>query len=161
MPASGVGTSAIAASAQLSELAPNTIYHYRVTASNAEDQNDPAHGGDQTFTTFASSDSASTNDPTMPATARDGALSAEASGGTGSVTVGHYGSDIGGPPLPGSSGNYVDVYLGAGANFTKVEITNCEVATGTKAFWYDPASGWQEVSSQSYPAPGRLRASRP
>jgi hypothetical protein len=147
-PKSGFGISATAASASLIELAPNTTYHYRISASNAEGT---FYGGDETFTTPVGSTSATA--PPEPATAIEGGLSAEASGGTGTVTVGHYGSDIGGPPLPSSDGVYVDVYRSAGATFTQIKIVDCEVGAATKIWWYDPGAGWQEASDQSY-SPG-------
>lgn len=147
---SATGSSSIEASAQLSELTSNTTYHYRIGASNRAAES--VKGTDETFTTLASSGTASTEDTSKPAVAHDGGISAEASGGTGSVTVGVYGSEIGGPALPGSTGRYVDVHSGAGASFTKIVLVDCEVMTSAGASWYDPNSGWHSASSQSFNA---------
>ncbi len=150
-PESGIGSSPIPASKTLIKLAPNTTYHYRVSASNAK--YGASHGADESFTTPASSHSGRTSSPSIPATARDRGLSVEATDGIGEVTVGHYGSDIGGPPLPRSSGDYVDVELGAGATFSSVQVSDCEVGNAARAWWYDPTQGWEEVSDQAY-SPG-------
>jgi hypothetical protein len=150
VPPEGGGFSAIPASATLTGLLPNTTYHYRILARLGEHT---TFGADATLTTLASSGPASTEDPTKAATARDGSLSAEASGGTGTITVGHYASGTGAPPLPNGTGGYVDVYTKAGATFTKVVLINCGVGAGAIAWWYDPGVGWTGASSQTY-SPG-------
>jgi hypothetical protein len=151
-PASLIGTSPSAASAALTGLAPNTTYHYRVSVANRANGRTRANGADATFTTFASSGSG-TAPPGETAVARDGGLSAIASGGVGTVTVAVYGPGGGGPGLPGSTGRYIDVYRTAGSTFSKIEFTDCEIGAAKRIWWFDPASGWHEVSNQSY-SPG-------
>jgi hypothetical protein len=153
-PEAGEGTSAIAATASIAGLTKNTTYYYRITAANGSHHENLRRGEIQTFTTLASSASASTSNPAAPATASDAAVSATASGGTGTVTVGHYGSNIGGPPLIQAGAGYIDVHVGAGSTFSKVEIVDCGVGSATTAWWFDPASGWRQASDQVY-APGR------
>src|SRR5437016_342543 len=53
----GSGTAAVAVSAEAEGLSPNTTYHFRIVASNADAS---GSGEDQTFTTIASSPSAVT-----------------------------------------------------------------------------------------------------
>ncbi len=148
-PASGSGEALVHVSAAITGLSADTTYHFRAVATN---KHGVQQGSDQTFTTLISSASASTKEPSVPATATDGELSATASGGTGSVAVGDYGSNIGGTPLFQSNGKYVDAYRGTTASFTGVEIKDCEVASAKELWWFDPDGGWKPVSDQSYSA---------
>jgi hypothetical protein len=148
-PASGSGEALVHVSAPLTGLSTDTTYHFRVVATT---KSGLQTGADETFTTLISSESGSTSEPLVPATASDGELSAKASGGTGSVSVGDYGSDIGGTPLFQSVNKYVDVYRGTTASFAGVEIKDCEVGSAKEIWWFSLTSGWKVVSSQSYKA---------
>jgi phosphodiesterase/alkaline phosphatase D-like protein len=59
------GSTNTAVSKGLTSLVPNTTYHYRVVASNA---NDTVHGADMTFTTGSSAPTAATNAATAVST---------------------------------------------------------------------------------------------
>jgi hypothetical protein len=140
----GKGTTPVAVSASLGGLSPNTTYHFRVAAVNA---NGTSAGQDATFTTLSTSASAETSEPSKPAKATSGQLSVEGSGGTGAVTIGPYGSDIGGSALVRSSGTYFNVYHSEGASFTKIEYKDCNLG-GAKTLWWDsPARGWEPIPS--------------
>jgi hypothetical protein len=142
-PAPGSGASPVAVSAALSGLSPDTTYHFRVSAASAFGT---GYGPDETFTTLATFNTGSTEKEVVPAKASDGELSAEASSGTGAVTVGPYGSDIGGGPLFKGSGKYIDIYRGTSASFKKIEFKDCELG-GAKAIWWDnPATGWEPIA---------------
>ena len=142
-PSPGAGESPVAVSASLTGLSTNTTYHFRVVATTGLGN---ADGDDRSLTTLATSATGSTSEPSVPARAIDGALSVEATGGTGSVTVGQYGSDIGGAPLSGASGRYIDLYRSVGASFTKIEYKDCELG-GAKSLWWDNvATGWEPIS---------------
>ena len=74
---------------------------------------------------LANSSSGSSTDPSVPATASYGSLSATASGGTGTVTVAQYSSDPVGQPSFQSGNDYFDVFLTAGYTFQSLTITAC------------------------------------
>jgi hypothetical protein len=148
-PASGSGEALVHVSAALTGLSTDTTYHFRVIATT---KSGLQTGADETFTTLISSASGSTIEPSVPATASYEELSAKASGGTGSVSVGDYGADIGGAPLFQSADKYVDVYRGSTASFTGVEIKDCEIGAAKKLWWFNLTSGWRVVSSQTYSA---------
>ena len=97
------------------------------------------------LTTLQTSASGETTGPT-PATATDGELSVEASGGTGAVTIGQYGTDIGGPALAGGKGAYFQVYHSAGSTFTTMTYCDCELGGADTLWWDDPATGWEPVA---------------
>ena len=143
-PKPGSGESPVAVSSPvLSKLAINTTYHFRVAARNAFGT---SYGRDTAFTTLATFASGETAEPAKPAKATDGQLSVEGSGGTGKVTIGPYGADIGGRPLPRSHGAYFQIYRSTAANFTAISYKDCELA-GAKALWWDnPATGWEPIS---------------
>lgn len=153
-PSPGSGESPVAVSAALTGLAEDTTYHFRVSATNAGGTN---VGADETFTTFANSNSKSNTSPSEPAEVEDGPVSATASGGTGTVTVGQYGSNAGGVGLLGGVGETVDVYQSASSSFSKIEYADCELHGGRTLYWFNPqAHGetgeWQLVTRQSYVA---------
>ena len=140
----GAGESPVAvSSAVLSKLGTNTTYHFRVAARNAFGT---SYGSDTTFTTLATFATGETAEPAKPAKASDGQLSVEGSGGTGKVTVGPYGADVGGLPLARSKGAYFQVYRSTTASFTTVSYKDCELG-GAKTLWWDnPAKGWEPIS---------------
>jgi YVTN family beta-propeller protein len=142
-PSPGSGKSPVAVSASLTKLTADTTYHYRISAKNVAGT---SYSPDQTFTTLLTSVSASTENAKEPAKATDEELSATASGGTGTVTVGDYGSEIGGAALSKGTGDYVDVYRSAASSFTSIEVKDCELGGGRSLWWYDPASGWEPIS---------------
>ncbi len=152
-PSAGSGTSAVAVSAPLSDLDPNETYHYRIVATNADGTRE---GSDKTFTTLFNSASGISNG--IEASASVGPqLSATATGSSGSVTVGQYGSDPAGPPPFVSSGEYIDVYLSAGNSFSKLEFQDCELNGGNSVDWWNPQANngngqWQAVSDETAPS---------
>jgi YVTN family beta-propeller protein len=153
-PALGAGERPVAVSGALASLSPHTSYHYRVSAKNILGT---SHGSDRTFTTTASSVSASTMEPAVPAKAEDGALSGTAGEGVGTVTVGVYESDPAGPPPYRSTGVFSDVALAAGSTFEKLEFKDCELKGARNVWWVNGAGSWQPVSSSAVvytPSPG-------
>lgn len=139
---SGSGETPVAVSASLSGLASDTTYHFRVVA---ETKTGAHYGADATFTTLTAISSGA-------GSARVEELTATASGGSGTIAAGTYGSDIGGPPLFTSTEKYVDVYRSTSASYTKVEISDCAVGSARKLYWFDPLRGWALVSEQTYTA---------
>ena len=130
-------------SASLIELSPNTVYHYRVVTESVEGL---GAGADEAATTLASSETGEAKTPAETAEATDGGLSVKASGGTGQITVGPYGSNIGGLGLTNSSGAYFQVYHSASASFKEIEYKDCELG-GARALWWDnPNTGWEPIS---------------
>ncbi len=140
----GSGTSPVAVSAPVTGLKSNTTYHFRLAATNSLGTSD---GEDQTFTTLQTFNTGKTEEFSKPAKAKDGELSAEASGGTGAVTAGVYGTDIGGAVLRGSNGKYVDVYRSSTATFSKIEFKDCELGGAKTIWWYDQSTGWLPLSA--------------
>jgi phage gpG-like protein len=141
-PAPGKGESSVATSAAIASLSANTVYHFRISATNAKGTN---VGADQNFTTLATSATAETKEASKPAKASVGGLSVEASGGTGKVTIGPYGSNIGGPPLIKGTGVYIQVYHATGASFQKIQYTDCELGGAKSIWWENPATGWEAI----------------
>ncbi len=99
-----------------------------------------------TFTTLQTSASGATTEPAVPATATDGELSVEASGGTGAVTIGQYGEEIGGPALANGKGAYFQIYHSAGSSFTTMKYSDCELDGARTLWWDDPATGWEPIT---------------
>ncbi len=129
-------------SGAVSGLSAGKTYHFRLQLIS------PAgtfYSSDATFTTLTAFETAKTEEPSKPATATLGSVSATASGGTGAVTVGSYGANVGEPPLPSSTGGYLDVYRSSAATFTQVEIKACEIGNA-KALWAYGKDGWEPVS---------------
>jgi FG-GAP repeat len=145
-PKPGSGTTAVPVSATVDLLSANTVYHFRLSSSNG-------HGvqqtEDQTFTTLEESAMAETKSPAEPAKAETpgGGLSVTGSGGTGQVTIGPYGSNIGGGGLPESKGTYFQVFRSEGSSFTRIKYKDCELG-GAHALWWDnPETGWEPIPS--------------
>lgn len=145
-PSPGSGTSPAAVSASIGGLAPDTVYHFRLSSSNG-------HGvqqtEDQTFTTLATVATAKTEAPSTPAKAetKGGGLSVQGSGGTGAVTIGSYGENIGGGSLPGAKGTYFQVYHSEGSSFTKIQYKDCELEGARALWWYNQETGWEPIPS--------------
>ncbi len=139
----GSGHDRVQVSAQLpGGLVSNHEFFFRISATT---KLGTSRGAWNTFTTLQSSASGETTGP-MPATATDGELSVEASGGTGAVTIGQYGSEIGGPALAGGKGAYFQVYHSAGATFTTMKYSDCELGGEKTLWWDDPATGWEPIA---------------
>jgi hypothetical protein len=140
----GTGTSPVPVSASLGSLSQNTVYHFRLASSNG-------HGiqrtEDQTFTTLESSATGETPEATKPAKAEDGGLSVEGKGGTGAVTIGPYGSNIGGAGLIGHNGTYFQVYRSQGASFDEVQYKDCELGGAKALWWFNRETGWEPIPS--------------
>jgi hypothetical protein len=141
-PAPGSGHNRVEVSAQLSGLTPNSNVYYRAMARADK----TVRGSFKTLTTLNTSASAETTEPSKPVKVSDGAVTVEASGGTGGITVGHYGSNIGGPALALGKGPYFQVYHSAGATFTKLEYSDCELAGAKTLWWDDPSTGWEPIT---------------
>ena len=136
----GKGEAPVAVAAPVGSLTANTVYHFRVVAKTSAGT---SRGEDVTLTTLKTSATGETTEPTKPAKAKDEGLSVEASEGTGKVTIGPYGSNIGGPPLAHSEGEYVQVYHSEEASFKKMEYEDCELGGARTIWWENPATGWE------------------
>ncbi len=84
--------------------------------------------------------------PAVTATAAAGGLSIEASGGTGAVAIGPYGTNLEGPALAGHKGAYFLIDASEGLNVHGVEYTDCELAGARTLWWDDPATGWETIN---------------
>ena len=71
--------------------------------------------------------------------------------GEGAVTVAQYGADPVGTPTFSASGEYFDVHVAPGSNFTKLTITACNLHGTTSLKLWD-GSAWMDVSPQTYSA---------
>ncbi len=114
-----------------------------------------------TFSTslLVNSTSGSSTGSSTEASVADGPLSAVASGGTGTVTVGQYGHNPEGTPSFGSSGKYIDVFLSTGNTFKEASFTDCDLNGGTGLYWWSPRAGaghegWEAVSDETPPFGG-------
>ncbi len=104
-----------------------------------------------TFTP-ASSDSATTGDPSISAQARIANLSAAAASGTGTVTVAAYTANPTGVALTAASaGAFFDVKVALGSTFGSVAVVRCGASATDKVYWFD-GQVWHAVSPQSYDA---------
>jgi hypothetical protein len=92
-----------------------------------------------------------------PSTATDGAVTATASGGTGSVTVGEYGGDPQSALAFVSGSNYSDVYLPPGNTFTGLTFTECGLTSHSSMGWWNPVGdggalgSWEPVTGDPGP----------
>ena len=136
------GSVAVPVSASLTGLSSSTTYHVRLAVTTAAGA---FYSADATFTTFKALATSKTEKGSETAKATLGSVSATASGGTGSITVGSYGANVGEPPLPSSTGGYLDVYRSTSATFKEVEVKACEVGTA-QALWAYGKGGWEPVS---------------
>ncbi len=125
------GSSPVAVTGALSGLASGTAYHFRLAVTTPHGT---IHTPDATFTTLTAVETATTKEPSKPATATLGSVSATASEGAGTVAVGSYGANVGEPPLPSSTGGYFDAYRSTGSSFSRVVLKACEIGTA-KAMW--------------------------
>src|SRR5205807_1659524 len=82
----GSGTAAVAVSAEVEGLAPNSTYHFRIVASNADAS---GSGEDQTFTTIASAPNAITG-AASALTQTSGTLNATVDPNGGAVSDCHF-----------------------------------------------------------------------
>ncbi len=139
----GSGHERVQVSAHLSGLTVGSNLYLRIHVYFGEGLDSPFN----VFSTLTSSASGSTTEPAVPAKATDGQLSVEASGGTGAVTIGHYGEEaIGGPPLVNGKGAYFQIYRSPEATFTKVQYSDCELGGARTLWWDDPATGWEPIT---------------
>ena len=136
------GSSPVSVSGPVTGLSAGTTYHFRLQVTSSAGT---FNSSDGTFTTLTALATAETEEPSKPAKATLGSVTATASGGTGAVTVGSYGANVGEPPLPSSTGGYLDVYRSSAATFTQVEIKACEIGNA-KALWAYGKEGWEPVS---------------
>ncbi len=99
--------------------------------------------------------SATSTNPSIPAEASDGPLTATASGGTGTVTVGQYASNPVGAPQFESSGKFIDVFLSTGNTFELLSFSDCELGAGTILHWWNSQANngkgeWEAVTDQKF-----------
>ena len=73
-------------------LSAGKTYHFRLQVTSRAGT---FYSSDATFTTVTALATAKTEEPSKPAKATLGSVSATASGGTGAVTVGSYGANVG------------------------------------------------------------------
>ena len=135
------GSEPVSVSGAVTGLSAGKTYHFRLQVISPTGT---FFSSDATFTTLTAFDTAKTEEPSKPATATLGSVNATASGGTGAVTVGSYGANVGEPPLPSSTGGYLDVYRSSAATFSQVEIKACEIGNA-KALWAYGTHGWEPV----------------
>lgn len=84
-------------------------------------------------------------------TATTGGITLSASGGSGTIAVATYAANPGATPSFNTSGAYFDAYVAPGSSYTSVQIVNCSLGGGTKAYWYNATTNsWVEASNQSY-----------
>ncbi len=150
----GSGENPVAVSAAVASLSPQTTYHYRLVATNTAGT---TYGHDHAFTTVAGTKSSTTTEPSVPAEAVVGLLTAEASGGTGTITVGRYASDPAQTHMLGGAGLYIDSYLTPGDTFASVELTDCELGGASTLYWWNPQvdgweGEWEAVSDETEPS---------
>ena len=101
---------------------------------------------------LVTSASGTTQSSAEPAEAIDGTvLMAKASGGTGTVDVGQYGSDPAGAPAFETGGPYIDVFLSSGNTFTSLSFTDCDLDGGEYLHWYENGA-WPVVSDETSPS---------
>ena len=142
VPSPGSGGSPVAVSATLAELAPNTVYHFRVEAQNSQGA---SFGADETLTTLLTSSTGEAKTAEETAEAAVPGLSAKATGGKGEITAGAYGSNIGGTALANGKGGYFQVFRSAGSTFTKIEYKDCDLGGAKTLWWDDPETGWEPI----------------
>ncbi|HTY96369.1 MAG TPA: hypothetical protein VMB91_04970 [Solirubrobacteraceae bacterium] len=138
----GKGEAPVAVFGKVENLTANTVYHFRVVAKTSAGT---SRGEDRTLTTLNTSDTGETAEIAKPAEAEVEGFKVKASEGVGKVTIGPYGSNIGGPPLAKSEGKYMQVYHSEGASFKKMEYEDCELGNA-KTLWYEnPRTGWEPI----------------
>jgi hypothetical protein len=88
--------------------------------------------------------------------AADGTATASANGitvsaaGSGTLVAARYGANPGGAiGFSGNTGAYTDVYITPGSTFTRLNIINCALNGGNRAYWWN-GSSWVVASNQSY-----------
>jgi hypothetical protein len=146
------GLEPVSVSGAVTGLSAGKTYHFRLQVTSGAGT---FYSSDATFTTVTALATAKTEEPSKPAKATLGSVTATASGGTGAVTVGSYGANVGEPPLPSSTGGYLDVYRSSSASFSQVEIKACEIGNA-KALWAYGKEGWEPVSPAATIASGCL-----
>lgn len=106
--------------------------------------------------TYAS-DSATTTDLTVPATASVGGTGSGTTGsqsitgsvGTGSVTVATYSGNPSSVAPPSGVAGFLDFRVSPGSTFTTVSVEDCNLGGGsTTLYWFD-GSTWQTVTPQT------------
>jgi hypothetical protein len=142
-------------------LAPSPDYGWGyIDVKGADPEQVTVASGGANAATFTTQYEAVGNVGSGPASARtkDGLLTASGSGGTGTVTVGEYGSDPEGPPTfnkYSASNDFFDVSVSSDSTFEKLVFTVCGLhGNSDSVSWWDTSvvqgSGhWEPVS----PAP--------
>lgn len=125
-------------------------------------------GGGVAATLLSNTGSGHSMSASTPASVTDGPLSATASGGAGTVTVGQYAANPAGFLSFTSSGEFIDVNLSPGNNFTNLTFEDCELNGGVSLKWWNPhgynpttmsdTGEWETVKRQSYDATSKCVA---
>ena len=93
-----------------------------------------------------SSQSASSSSPSGTATATNAGTTVTTSNGVGSFTLAQYGSNPAGPATFTSAGEYFDLKIASGSQFSSVAIRDCNLNGGNTLVWWNPASAkWLPV----------------
>ncbi len=123
-------------------IAPSPDYGWGYIEVNGADPEQVSVGsGGAGSVTFATAYEAADNVGSGPGSARtkDGLLTASGSGGTGTVTVGEYGSDPEGPATfnnYSSTNHFFDVSVGPANTFQKLVTTVCGLDGYPEAMWW-------------------------
>ncbi len=144
-----------------SRITPSPDYGWgniEVKGADPEDVTVTSSGANNV--TFTTAYQAADNVGAGPGSARtkDGLLTASGSGGSGTVTVGEYGSDPEGGPTFNSysaTDDFFDVAVSADSTFEKVEFTVCGLdGHPDQIYWWDTATAtgtgkWEPVAPAS------------
>ena len=142
-------------------ISPSPDYGWGyIEVKGADPQQVTVGSGGAGSVSFTTAYQAADNVGSGPASARtkDGLVTASGSGGTGTVTVGEYGSDPEGPPTfnnYSSTNDFFDVSVGPASTFQELVTTVCGLDANPEAMWWwdtagaEGTGGWEQVT----PAP--------
>jgi hypothetical protein len=78
-----------------------------------------------------------------------GSLHLTASGGSGTTALAEYSANPGPDDAFNTTNSYFDAYVASGNTFTSVQLLDCNLNGGNRAYWLDGTT-WSLVSKQSY-----------
>ena len=142
-------------------ISPSPDYGWGyIEVKGADPQQVTVGSGGAGSVSFPTAYQAADNVGSGPGSARtkDGLVTASGSGGTGTVTVGEYGSDPEGPPTfnnYSSTNDFFDVSVGSASTFQQLVTTVCGLDGNPETMWWwdtvgaEGAGGWEQVT----PAP--------
>jgi N-acetylneuraminic acid mutarotase len=83
--------------------------------------------------------------------ATPGSVTATGTGGSGTLSVAFFAANPGSAPSFATTGQYFDAYMAPGSTYTQVQLLDCALGAGSRAYWYNQSTGtWTAASSQSY-----------